>query len=52
MKLMFLKIPSLYVREYLPENPLSWVDKDMDGEFDERIIFDHLQNPIRTLPFP
>jgi hypothetical protein len=29
----------------------EWVDKDMDGKFDQRIIFDHLENPIRTLPF-
>ncbi len=28
----------------------QWVDKDMDGKFDQKIIFDHLENPIRTIP--
>ncbi|MCD4717575.1 MAG: hypothetical protein K8R45_12660 [Desulfobacterales bacterium] len=29
----------------------QWVDKNMDGKFDQKIIFDHLENPIRTIPF-
>lgn len=29
----------------------EWVDKNMDGKFDERTIFDFLENPIRTIPF-
>ena len=29
----------------------EWVDKDMDGKFDQRIIFDYLENPIMTIPF-
>lgn len=27
------------------------IDKDMDGKFDQRIIFDYLENPIMTIPF-
>ncbi|MCJ7546024.1 MAG: DUF2007 domain-containing protein [Deltaproteobacteria bacterium] len=30
----------------------EWVDKDLDGKFDERIIFDFEQNPINKIPFP
>ncbi len=29
----------------------EWVDKDLDGKFDERIIFDLEQNPVNKIPF-
>jgi hypothetical protein len=29
----------------------EWIDKDLDGKFDERIIFDLLENPVKTVPF-
>lgn len=29
----------------------EWIDKDRDGTFDERVIFDLLQNPVKVLPF-
>jgi hypothetical protein len=29
----------------------EWVDKDVDGKFDERIIFDLEQNPVNKIPF-
>ncbi len=30
----------------------EWVDKDLDGQFDEMIIFDLEQNPVKKIPFP
>ncbi len=30
----------------------EWVDKDLDGQFDERIMFDLEQNPVKKIPFP
>ena len=30
----------------------EWIDKDLDGKFDERIIFDFLENPVKKIPFP
>jgi hypothetical protein len=29
----------------------EWIDKDLNGKFDERIIFDLLENPVKTIPF-
>ena len=29
----------------------EWIDKDRDGKFDQKIIFDFLENPIMTIPF-
>jgi hypothetical protein len=29
----------------------EWVDKNGDGTFDERVIFDLLENPVKVLPF-
>ena len=28
----------------------EWIDKDMDGTFDQKIIFDYLENPVMTIP--
>jgi len=30
----------------------EWVDKDLDGQFDERVIFDLEHNPVKKIPFP
>jgi len=30
----------------------EWIDKDLDGQFDEMIIFDIEENPVKKIPFP